>query len=51
MSVFFLTLILLIVAMAGLAVGVIVRGKQLQPSCGGNAIMQLCRACESLNKR
>lgn len=51
MTVFFLTLCVLLVTMAGLAVGLLMGRPGIQSSCGGNALMKLCPACESLEVR
>lgn len=46
MSTFLLTLGIVVLAMTGLAAGLLLGGKSLQGSCGGNAIMRLCRICK-----
>lgn len=46
MTTFFLTLSVLLLAMAGLAVGVVFGRRALRSSCGGNALMRLCGACK-----
>lgn len=46
MSLFLLTFGVVLLAMAGLAAGLLLKGKSLEGSCGGNAIMKLCRICK-----
>jgi len=51
MTIFFLTLGVLLVTMIGLAAGLLMGRPGIQTSCGGNALMRLCPACESLEMR
>lgn len=51
MSVFLLTLGIVLVAMAGLAAGLFLGRGGLQTSCGGNALMRLCALCKLGGRR
>lgn len=46
MSVFLLTFGIVLVAMTGLAAGLIAGRGGLRTSCGGNALMRLCAICK-----
>lgn len=46
MTTFFLTFFILLLVVAGMAVGLIVRGKPIKGTCGGIASLGLGQACE-----
>jgi len=46
MTIFLATLIILFLAMAGLAVGVLLGRAPLRGSCGGDATVHLCPVCK-----
>jgi hypothetical protein len=51
MNIFFITLGVVLLAMAGLAIGLILGRKGIQSSCGGDTLMRLCAICKFGGKR
>lgn len=46
MELFLLTFGIILIAMIGLAIGVLVGRKPLSGSCGGNALVHMCPVCK-----
>lgn len=47
MSVFILSFIIFLLAMVGIAIGILNGRRPLKGSCGGNAVVKNCPACKN----